>query len=495
MNKQSFLAKWGWLVVVGVGILLRLPLLSGSFWLDEAAQALESSRSWSQQFAIIPDFQPPLLHLIVHVAQYVSHAEWWLRVWGALLPGVLSIYLGFKIAEKLAGTKAAWWSALLLATSSFHIFYSQELRQYSLPTFWAMLSWWWWVKLGSSKKVPATHWWWQWAAIGVAGMYSSYLYPFLLATQLGYMWLSRPTWRRTIMISTAGMALVMIPWLPIFRLQLAAGGEVQAQLPGWSGVVSVPQLKSLPLVVVKFVFGVLDVEPTWPFVLSLAGIGAWLSWLGWQLREGTRWSWDHPLVLASIWLFIPVLAAWLISFVIPVLQPKRVLFALPAWYLAVSWLGTQTKTKLGSIGLGLLLTINLWGTLAYYQLPQYQREDWRAVHAWVTERYPATKSVAVFAFPEAFAPWRWYDDGTYPVLATGHLHVDQVADLAEALKPVTESEYVVTFDYLSDLSDPERKVWQVLRNLGYSEVEIQSWPGVGFVRVWSKQSGRISSSW
>ncbi len=480
-------------MVVGLSLLLRLPLLTGSFWLDEAAQALESSRPWWQQFEIIPDFQPPLLHLILHVVQYVSHAEWWLRFWGALVPGVLSVYLCFKIAEKITGPKAAWWSAGLLATSSFHIFYSQELRQYSLPTFWAMLSWWWLVKQ-STSRVPVARWWGLWGVMGVAGMYSSYLYPFLLATQLGYLWLSRPTWRRASIITAVGMALAMVPWLPIFSLQLAAGGDVQAQLPGWSAVVSVPQLKSLPLVVAKFVFGVLDVEVSWPFIAGLVGIGAWFGVVSWQLRKVGRWSWNHPVVIASVWLVLPILGAWLVSFVIPVLQPKRVLFSLPAWYLLVGWLGTQSKVKWGSFGLGLLLVINVWGTLAYYRQPQYQREDWRAVQTWVRSRYPATKTVAVFAFPEAFAPWRWYDDDGYSVIATGQLHVDQVPDLAEVLKPVTEYEYVVTFDYLNDLSDPARKVNQVLRSLGYTEVELRSWPGVGFVRIWSKPSGRISSN-
>lgn len=484
---------WGWLVVVILGLVLRLPLLSGSFWLDEAAQALESSRPWWQQFDIIPDFQPPLLHIMLHLAQYLSHTEWWLRVWGALLPGVLSIYLSFKIAEKLAGPKAAWWTGILLATSSFHIFYSQELRQYSLPTMWALLGWWWMAKL-DSPKVPPMHWWGWWGVIGVAGMYSSYLYPFLLAAQLLYLWLSRPTWRRALTATAVGMALAMVPWLPMFRLQLAAGGEVQAQLPGWSAVVSVPQLKSLPLVVAKFVFGVLDVELSWPFVGSILVLSGWLGGVAWQVRKTSRWSWRHPIVLIGTWLVLPILAAWAVSFIIPVLQPKRVLFALPAWYLLVSWLGTQSKVKWGSLGLGLLLVINLWGTSAYYRSPQYQREDWRAVHGWVSDRYPADKTVAVFAFPEPFAPWRWYDDGEYPVIATGQLHVDQVPDLAEVLKPVTEYDYVVTFDYLSDLSDPERKVSQVLRNLGYAEVELRSWPGVGFVRVWSKPSGRISSN-
>ena len=67
-----------WLILL-LALILRLPFLNGSFWMDEAAQALESARPLSQQLDIIPDFQPPLIHLILHFAMYLGREEWWLR--------------------------------------------------------------------------------------------------------------------------------------------------------------------------------------------------------------------------------------------------------------------------------------------------------------------------------------------------------------------------------------------------------------------------------
>ena len=58
MNKKLIL-------ILLLAVMLRIPHLSGSFWLDEAAQALEIVRPLSQQLQIIDDFQPPLLHLIL----------------------------------------------------------------------------------------------------------------------------------------------------------------------------------------------------------------------------------------------------------------------------------------------------------------------------------------------------------------------------------------------------------------------------------------------
>ncbi len=126
--------------ILFIALLLRLPLFSGSFWLDEAAQALESARPLTQQLDIRDDFQPPLLHLITYVSIRLSTAEWWLRLWGALIPGLISIYYTYKIGTRVRNQFTGILAAGLLTTSSLHIFFSQELRPYALPTALATAS-------------------------------------------------------------------------------------------------------------------------------------------------------------------------------------------------------------------------------------------------------------------------------------------------------------------------------------------------------------------
>ena len=131
-------------IVIILAAALRIPQLGGSFWLDEAAQVLESARPMSQQLNIRDDFQPPLLHLILHFALYISKEEWWLRTIGAVVPGLLSILGTMLIAKHLLPKPqqlgGSVFVGLLLATNSFHLFYSQELRQYALPTALAVWS-------------------------------------------------------------------------------------------------------------------------------------------------------------------------------------------------------------------------------------------------------------------------------------------------------------------------------------------------------------------
>ena len=47
------------LLTIFLGFLLRIVNLNQSFWLDEAAQVIESARPLSEQLNIAADFHPP----------------------------------------------------------------------------------------------------------------------------------------------------------------------------------------------------------------------------------------------------------------------------------------------------------------------------------------------------------------------------------------------------------------------------------------------------
>lgn len=487
MKLKAVLSIW---TIIGLAVLLRIPHLAGSFWLDEAAQALESARPLAQQFDIIPDFQPPLIHLLVHFALYFGQSEWWLRTVAALIPGLVSIWVTFQLGKRLGSERAGWWAALLLATSSFHIFYSQELRPYALPLMFAVCSWW--YLLGNSKLD-----WRRSDVVGfilctVAGLYSSYLYPFLLLGQAIWVVVFDRAKLKSFVAASGVASLTFLPWMPMFLQQLAAGGEVRQGLPGWEAVVSTPQLKSLPLVFGKFIYGVVDLQLS--FFFSISGV-ALISLMGVGLVHLVRHRsilTRKPTLLFISWLLIPLLTSWFVSFWIPVVQPKRVLFLLPAFYLLVSYFALELKSKtLRWSILGLFLALNCWGTVQYYVQPVYQREDWRGLHQEVTSDYP-DDAVALFSFPEPFAPWRWYDDGTYPTLSTGKLAVADVEDLTATLKPMTRYQYVIVFDYLRDLTDANRELETELAAYDYQLVELKSYPNVGFVRIFAKAGATLT---
>jgi len=101
-------------VILLVALVLRLPLLTGSFWLDEAAQALESIRPLAQQTDITGDFQPPLFHYLIHFAVQASRAEWWLRLWGSLIPGIITVWATYQLSKKLCAAAGHLLTAYFL---------------------------------------------------------------------------------------------------------------------------------------------------------------------------------------------------------------------------------------------------------------------------------------------------------------------------------------------------------------------------------------------
>ncbi len=486
------------LVLVAVG--LRLPLLNGSFWLDEAAQASESVRPLSAQLDIKHDFQPPLLHFIVHFASQVSTSEWWLRLFGAFIPGIGSIIGTYLIGRKLFSQQVGFWSALLLSTSFLHVFYSQELRPYSLPTFWATLSWLLLINHLDQKQLSGKFLV-SFGVMSALGLYSSYLYPFLFLSQLVVlMWFYRHHWQR-LMWSIILASVLFAPWLPSFLTQLRVGTLLRTQLPGWDQVVSIPQLKVLPLTAATFIYGELN------FDLNLLLIGSAIITFGLMTLIGLyfyRFTLiDRRVIILLLWLTVPILTAWIISFLVPVLQPKRVLFSLPAFYLLVSAAVLLVKEKLAKLPtldrtqviitgfIGWLLIINGFALFQYWTNPNLQRENWRGLISQITTDYSSGAAV-LFGFNAPFAPWVWYAPTNFPVFTPNTLLITAKTDLSSTLKPLNDYHYVILFDYLRDLTDPNRRLEFHLEAHDFKPVLLIDQPKIGFVRIYARPEAVLS---
>jgi len=490
--------KYRWLILIlALALGLRMIHLSGSFWLDEAAQAIESSRPFSQQLQIAQDFQPPLLHLILHPATWFGHSEWWLRLIGAVIPGLATILFTYKIAKEHLSERMAIISSLLLATSSLHLYFSQELRPYALPAMLAVVSWW--LLLRAWKNQKEKKWPIALIVFSALGLFSTYLYPFLLISQwlVALFLFSNKRLKMTGWFFVTG--LLFLPWLPFFLNQLQIGQTLRTTLPGWELVVSTPQLKAPILVVAKFLFGIVDLELGFMFVTTAAlilGVLAYLIWQAWASSQVTN---REKLMVVVSWFFLPLLLAWLISWIVPVLQPKRVLFLLPAFYLLASigidW-GLRQKRiitkRLGQLTFACLLAINIWGVAQYATNPLLQREDWREAIRTLKADFQSSETIAVFSFPESFAPWRWYGNDEITTLGIGPVGSLEMSEISDLLKPINEYKYVISFDYLTDLTDPQKRVHEEILKYGFVEAELYDYPNIGYIRTYVRPEELLS---
>ncbi len=113
-----------------------------SFWIDE----ILTIGSYTSPGGGIPygvkllwDVHGPLYSLMMHFWSSVSSSEAWLRAPGAAA-GVVTVLLMYYWLRRESGEKTALTGALLMAVSPFNIYYSQELRFYSLLTMFVVLS-------------------------------------------------------------------------------------------------------------------------------------------------------------------------------------------------------------------------------------------------------------------------------------------------------------------------------------------------------------------
>lgn len=469
-------------LILLLALCLRLPLLNGSFWLDEAAQYLESARPLHQQLQIRDDFQPPLMHLLTFVAIRLGSlfnletSEWFIRIIPSLIPGLLTIWGTYVVARTRYSKKTAVLASFLLSLSSLHIFYSQELRPYSLPAAWALFSTWYMLK----QK------WRGFVVSSILGLYSSYLYPFLLIGQGAYLIYKKIPYKKLIGL-VALITLAYIPWLPKFFEQLQAGQELRLSMPGWDQVVSLPQFKTALLVPLKFIFGVLDLSAHPLYVLTTAIIFITMTYLFYQGFLKPKRTRELDLVFYC--LLLPLLLSWLVSFFVPVLQAKRVLILLPFWNIMLAELITRGK-HISSYGSKILLfaiiSVSMWATVSYWTQSKLQRENWRSLTQEVASRFKPENTVMVFGFDHPFAPWRYYAKESFPTISSGTFYANNLKNPSEQLKGVQEYTFVLLFDYLRDLTDPDDILGTTIVNLGFREVGVLDYPQIGFVRIYSK---------
>ncbi len=515
---------WKWLrsqttivLIIGLALILRLPLLNGSFWLDEAAQALESSRPLNQQLDITDDFQPPLLHLITHFALQFSSQEWWLRFCGALIPSLLTIWGTYLLGKKLHHQKVGLLSALFLGTSSFFIFFSQELRPYALSTIFTIWSWFFLLEaqnIGQDsyqlkrkswlnkffQLFPLSHDLFLFLFFTILGLYSSYLYPFVLASQILFL-LYKKDWFTTIYAAVIP-TIAFLPWLPEFLAQLQAGQTLRANFPGWENIVSFSFLQAPALTFGKFIFGVLNLEINFSYLL-ITGLFCFLVLTLIFSQTKKFWQQNKPkFVLYFFFLIVPFVLASLVSLFIPVIQPKRVIFLLPFLYLFLSFLifeQTDDWHKLGKKNwtlLILILAINMFSTFTYYRDANLQRENWRHALDTLHQNYDEEKTIALFAYAAPFSPWTWYENThnqPFATLATGNYNTNTLTDLNNSLSPTLNYQEVIVFDYLRSLTDSQNLLPKYLLNHGYYESQILDYPNLGFIRIYSHKLASSST--
>lgn len=460
-------------LILVLALILRLVNLNQSFWLDEAAQLLMSQKSLAfLWFGRAADFHPPLFSVLTYFWLKLGTSEVFLR----LLPvffGVLVVYFVYLVGKKLLNEKIALLAGLFLAISPYHIYYSQEMRMYSLLAFLATASMYFlWQKN-----------WFFYFIFTVALLYTHYASFFVIFAQaIWILFWQKESLKKWLISAFAGF-LIYTPWVPQFLIQLSTGRNLTDILPGWRQVATLSAFKALPLTLIKFSLGRISFDNKILYATIALFLFAGMGFIFYQsLKKLTR----EKIFLLN-WLLTPIILCILVSFIIPMYQPFRLLFTIIPFYLLLAFGILTLKQKWPVIAFSSVLIISLSSLGAYYLNPRFQRENWRQVVQFIESQDPK-ESVAIFEFSEPFAPYQWYAVGkvrAYGVLpglkATPEVVENQ---LSKATEDVGD---VFLFQYLQPLTDPQNLVSFWLKKNGFKEKEIKDFSGVGFVYNYIKE--------
>ncbi|HVY55961.1 MAG TPA: glycosyltransferase family 39 protein, partial [Thermodesulfobacteriota bacterium] len=139
-----------------LGLGLRIyGLGTESLWYDEAVSVSASRLGIADQITwnlSHSDNNPPLYYSILHCwVSLFGDSEFSVRFPSAIF-GSLSILAIYAIGNLLFGRKTGLIAALILATSVFHVWFSQEARAYTLLTLFTLLSFYYFLRLVSAPQ-------------------------------------------------------------------------------------------------------------------------------------------------------------------------------------------------------------------------------------------------------------------------------------------------------------------------------------------------------
>jgi len=269
--------------------------------------------------------------------------------------------------------------------------------------------------------------------------------------------------------------LFWLPWLPQFLKQLEAGSNINQYLPGWNNVLSTTPYKALPLTFFKFSFGRIDFDNKIIYIFVAMIIFSVFGFVFFQAIRKIKKD-DEKLII--YWLLIPLTCAMLISLKLPIYQPFRILFVLPAFYILLA-VGILNFSKLRKIFLFTVFGISLAGLSMYYINPKYSREDWKGAANFIINN-SSLDTVVIFAWPEPFSPYQYYAQNKYALGVVKNFPA-KLEDVDNNLFLIENKKEVYLFEYLQNLSDPNKFIQQALIKKGFKQDKIIDFRGVGFI--------------
>lgn len=478
--KIKFLENKIVFLVLGIAFGLRVVDINQSFWLDESVQAMTSLGSFKNLFLELRgDFHPPLYHIFMWLwARIFDNGEVAMRL-PSVVFGSLTCAIAYKIAlfirENSKNKNLKYFPIIALvfmATAPFHIYYSQEARNYAATCFLASLSTLFFLPLFNSQKRSKKDLV-KYTLATIFFLYINYFAIFIvLAQNIAIILKTRFSFKK-LKIWIFSQVILLVLFSPAFLLlykQLLLGRGATASLPEWGRLVNASFIKALPLTFAKFSIGRITIFNKKLYGALIIFLFSVYSTIFLKSFFKERKDFFKKLIaVVFLWLFIPIVLAFLTSFFIPNFQPFRLLLVLPAFYIILAFGICLFSKKIKIVLIVLILAVNLISTFAYFSCPYFKREDWRGLTNYIEKRQEDL--VVVFPSNTSDWPFRYYSSGKEKPLSTS-CGFSQITDKsAEELILKIEEKEIYYIRYLIPMFDPQEKFLKILEREGFEKTE------------------------
>ncbi len=384
--------------------------------------------------------------------------------------GVVAVPLVYILGRRLKGPMTGAATALLVAASPYLVWYSQEVKMYTLLPALVLLA------LYSLRRAAdgGGKNWWAVSIVASSLAFYTHIWSALLVPVEGVLLASWwPRWRKRWRGALVSLALLTLPYLPLALWQVPSTfvhretgfpphtlGEMAAiLLNGWSTGIG---------------------GRGWPWGAVVCGGAAVLGLVERRLRAcPARAGWPTDLGLAG-WMVVPLLGIWFVSLWQPLFTDRYLIWAAPALYLLVG-AGLAFLWQKGRWPAVLLLAaiLTFFGLNLHYQATHPIKSDLRAAAAYLEERY-RPGDLLIFQIPHIRYTFDYYfgpDDYTWADgLYTNHRQPDG--------------------SYL--LSEARAEAWMALFTQGQQTVwllasEVEMWDERNLVQRWLEANGERGS--
>jgi len=394
------------LLIIFLGGFLRIyDLGAESIWLDEAESIIQADQSLSTviETAIDTHNSPPLYFVILHFQMLLfGSGETAVRFPSAIF-GILSLFFIYKIGCQLFNKKIGLISSFLLAISTFHIFYSQEARPYSLFLLMTLLSFYFFIQI---LKINNKWYYLGYAIANILLCYSHLFGLFVIMSQVIYFALFWKKYKQQ-RLKFAGVQIAsVLAFIPLVILVMPRLSEIIEGGGGSIGWIPEPSFMSIIRTFTDFAGNDYLILMVF-FILCLIGL------ISIRMLNG-KWTFHFDssgeLILILLWLSFPIIIPFILSMILSPMYVNRYLIgALPAFLILIAkGTGSFPNVIVTYIIVALIALLALISLTVYYTEPM--KEQWRETVDFIEYRAQTNDSF-IFCAYYTQNPFDYYYEG------------------------------------------------------------------------------------